>query len=64
MTANVNGVNLTLMIGPAVPVPVSLDVLDALDSVKVISKAVGTSGFDMRALNGLITCSRNSALLR
>ncbi len=41
------GVNLTLMIGPAVPVPVSADVLDALDSVKVISKATGTSGFEL-----------------
>jgi hypothetical protein len=47
MTANVNGVNLTLMIGPAEPVPVPGDVLDALESVKVISKAVGTSGFEL-----------------
>jgi hypothetical protein len=41
------GVNLTLMIGPAVPVPVSADVLNALDSVKVISNATGTSGFEL-----------------
>jgi hypothetical protein len=41
------GVNLTLMIGPGVPVPVPLAVLDALDSVKVISKATGTSGFEL-----------------
>jgi hypothetical protein len=41
------GVNLTLMIGPAEPVPVSADVLDALDSVKVISKATGASGFEL-----------------
>ena len=41
------GVNLTLMIGPAEPVPVSSGVLDALDSVKVISKATGTSGFEL-----------------
>ena len=41
------GVNLTLMIGPAVPMPVSADVLEALDSVKVISKATGTSGFEL-----------------
>jgi hypothetical protein len=47
VTANVDGVNLTLMIGPAEPVPVSGDVLDALESVKVISKAVGTSGFEL-----------------
>ncbi|WP_202915577.1 MULTISPECIES: hypothetical protein [unclassified Mycolicibacterium] len=47
MSANVNGVNLTLMIGPAEPVAVPAEVLDALDSVKVISKAVGTSGFEL-----------------
>ena len=41
------GVNLTLMIGPAVPVPVSSDVLDALESVKVMSQATGTSGFEL-----------------
>jgi hypothetical protein len=47
MIAGVNGVNLTLMIGPAEPVPVPGEVIDALDSVKVISKAVGTSGFEL-----------------
>ena len=41
------GVNLTLMIGPAVPVPVSAEVLNALESVKVISNATGTSGFEL-----------------
>jgi hypothetical protein len=41
------GVNLTLMIGPALPEPVPADVLDALESVKVISKATGTSGFEL-----------------
>jgi hypothetical protein len=41
------GVNLTLMIGPAEPALVSAEVLDALDSVKVISKATGTSGFEL-----------------
>lgn len=41
------GINLTLMIGPAVPVPVTADVLDALDSVTVMSKATGTSGFEL-----------------
>jgi hypothetical protein len=41
------GVHLTLMIGPAVPVPVSADVLDALESVQVISKATGVSGFEL-----------------
>ncbi len=41
------GVNLTLMIGPAVPVPVSAEVLNALESVKVISQATGTSGFEL-----------------
>ncbi len=33
------GINLTLMIGPAVPVPVGKDVLDALTSVEVSSTA-------------------------
>lgn len=41
------GVHLTLMIGPAVPLPVSKDVIDALDSVKVTSSATGTSGFEL-----------------
>jgi len=41
------GVHLTLMIGPAVPIPVSKDVLDALQSVKVTSTATGTSGFEL-----------------
>lgn len=41
------GVHLTLMIGPAEPSPVSSDVLNALESVKVISKATGTSGFEL-----------------
>jgi hypothetical protein len=41
------GINLTLMIGPLVPIRVSKTVLDALESVKVTSKAVGTSGFEL-----------------
>jgi hypothetical protein len=41
------GIQLSLMIGPAVPVPVSKDVIDALVSVKVTSKAFGTSGFEL-----------------
>ena len=31
------GLHLTLMIGPAVPVPVPQTVLDALDSVQVVT---------------------------
>lgn len=42
------GVHLTLMIGPAVPVPVPPVVLDALQSVSVTSRATGTSGFELR----------------
>lgn len=42
-----SGVHLSLFIGPAEPVAVSKDVLDALESVKVISKATGTSGFEL-----------------
>jgi len=41
------GVHLTLLIGPAEPVPVPAAVLEALDSVKVISRATGASGFEL-----------------
>jgi hypothetical protein len=41
------GVYLTLMIGPAVPVPVPQVVLDALTSVEVTSRDVGASGFQL-----------------
>jgi hypothetical protein len=41
------GIDLTLMIGPAVPVPVSKEVLDALTSVKVTSTTEGPSGFEL-----------------
>lgn len=39
------GVNLTLMIGPVVPVPVGKDVLDALTDVEVITSNDGPSVF-------------------
>ena len=39
---------LTLMIGPAVPIPVSQDVLDSLQSVKVVTTSGSTaSGFEL-----------------
>ncbi len=41
----VKGINLTLMIGPAVPVPVPQVVLDALTSVEVTTTAGRASGF-------------------
>jgi hypothetical protein len=42
------GIHLTLMIGPMVPVPVPQTVLDALDTVKVITTSgEGTSGFEL-----------------
>ena len=41
------GVHLTLMIGPAVPVAVSRDVLDALTSVQVTSRTDGPSAFQL-----------------
>src|SRR5688572_20916832 len=41
------GIHLTLMIGPAVPVPVPRMVLDALQSVKVTSRARDTSAFEL-----------------
>lgn len=44
----INGpIRLTLMIGPAVPVPVSAAVLDALQSVQVTSAAGRPSGFQL-----------------
>jgi hypothetical protein len=42
-----SGVNLTLMIGPAEPIPVPQDVLDALTSVEVRSNTEGPSGFTL-----------------
>lgn len=41
------GINLTLMIGPAVPVPVSKEVLDALTSIEVTTTTEGPSGFQL-----------------
>ena len=41
------GVQLSVMIGPVVPIPVSHDVLDALESATVTVKDVGTSGFEL-----------------
>ena len=42
------GIQLTLMIGPAVPIPVSRDVLDALTGVQVVTTAgETTSGFEL-----------------
>ena len=52
------GVNLTLMIGPAVPVPVPQSVLDALTSVTVSTSSGETaSGFEL-----VFTLSNNSPL--
>ena len=52
------GINLTLMIGPAVPVPVPQVVLDALTSVQVTSASGNTeSGFELQ-----FTLSNNSPL--
>jgi hypothetical protein len=42
-----NGIELTLMIGPAVPVSASKDVIDALRSVKVTTTAHKASGFEL-----------------
>jgi hypothetical protein len=43
----VSGINLTLMIGPMVPIPVPQVVLDALTSVEVTTKDKGASGFQL-----------------
>jgi hypothetical protein len=53
-----SGVNLTLMIGPAEPFPVSQDVLDALTSVEVRSNSEGSSGFTLN-----FKINKNSPLL-
>lgn len=42
-----NGVHLTLQIGPGVPVPVPIEVVNAVESVRVISRATGVSGFEL-----------------
>ena len=41
------GINLTLMVGPAVPIPVPQEVLDALTSIQVTSNTDGPSGFQL-----------------
>lgn len=51
------GVHLTLMVGPAVPVPVPRSVLDELTSVEVTSQDEGVSGFSLS-----FTLSNNSML--
>jgi hypothetical protein len=43
----IEGVQLTLMIGPVVPIPVSRDVLDALESVQVTIGSGNASGFQL-----------------
>ena len=43
----VKGIQLTLMIGPAVPIPVPPEVLDALQSVQVSTSTDGPSGFQL-----------------
>ena len=52
------GINLTLMIGPGVPVAVSSDVLNALTSVEVTSKTDGPSVFQLK-----FTIKKNSPIL-
>lgn len=63
------GINLTLMIGPAVPVPVPQVVLDALTSVEVTTTTQGPSGFKLTfdlnnksPLNTLFLLSAGSAI--
>lgn len=43
----VRGINLTLMVGPAVPVPVPQSILDALTSIQVTVAAGQRSGFQL-----------------
>ena len=53
-----SGINLTLMIGPAVPVAVSREILDALLSVEVTAKTDGPSIFQLK-----FKIDKNSPLL-
>ena len=43
-----NPINLTLMVGPIVPVPVSQEMLDALTSVTVTTNSDTGSGFQLQ----------------
>jgi hypothetical protein len=52
------GIQLNLMIGPAVPIPVSRDIIDALTSVEVTSKSSGTSAFQLK-----FSLNKNSPLI-
>jgi hypothetical protein len=52
-----DGVQLTLLIGPAVPLPVPREVLEALVSVQVVSRSDGPSGFQLE-----FTLAKNSPL--
>lgn len=40
-------VQLSLMVGPAVPIPVPKEVIDAVESIEVTSSATGVSGFQI-----------------
>lgn len=42
-----SGIHMTLMIGPAVPVPVGRDILDALQSIRITTRAREASGFQL-----------------
>src|SRR5262245_5252413 len=42
------GIHLTLLVGPAVPVPVPRPVIDALESVEVKATAGSRSGFELK----------------
>jgi hypothetical protein len=53
----IKGIDLTLMIGPLVPVPAPREVLDALASVEVKSTSEGKSGFTLK-----FTLSAHSSL--
>jgi hypothetical protein len=45
-----NAIELSLWIGPVVPVKATQTMIDALQSVKVTTRAVGTSGFELNFL--------------
>jgi hypothetical protein len=49
----IQGIHLTLMIGPGVPVPVPQVVLDALTNVEITTASAGRSGFQMQFSIGI-----------
>lgn len=57
--ATLKGINLTLLIGPAVPVPAPQPLVDALESAQVMANASSATGFQL-----VFDTSKNSIITR